>query len=131
MSEAVPAGFQPVPPRGGDFIDANGPVYLKREGDQAILGFRLAPHHCGVDRVAQGGVLVAMLDHLARDAIGRPAAAASLTCDVLAEARLGAWVEVRCQVTRAASAVIFLRGEVQADGQTVMTISGLWEKRET
>lgn len=130
MSDAVPAGFQPVPHGGGDFIDANGPIYRKREGDAAVLGFRLAPRHCDAGQCAHGGVLVAMLDHLARDVIGTPVTTASLTCDLLGEAPMGAWVEVRCQVTKAASAVIFLRGEIHADGEPVMTVSGLWEKRQ-
>jgi len=133
VNDAVPAGFQPVPHRGGDFIDANGPVYLKREGLDAVLGFRVEMRHCNPGRVAHGGMLMAMLDDMMGYVIyeildRKPAATASLTCDFLAAARLGAWVEVRCRTTRVASALIFMRGEVSADGQPVMTASGLWKR---
>ncbi|MBM3560959.1 MAG: PaaI family thioesterase [Alphaproteobacteria bacterium] len=132
MSEALPEGFAPMRHRGGDFIDANGPVYMKREAEVAILGLRLEMRHCSPGRMAHGGMLVAMVDDLmgytVYEILGRkPAATASLTCDFLGPARLGDWVEARCQVTRAARDVIFLRGEASANGQLVLTASALFK----
>ena len=104
MSDGIPAGFVALPPRGGDFFDANGPVYLRHDGDDMTLGFRLELRHCNPLRVAHGGMLVAMVDDLMGRVIwqlGKPAVTVSLTCDFLSAARLGAWVEVRCQIGRA------------------------------
>jgi len=128
----VPDGFRPVPHRGGDFVDANGPVYLKRVGDDAVLGFRVEQRHCNPGRVAHGGMLVAMVDDMMGytiyEVLGRkPAATASLTCDFLAAAKLGAWVELRATPTRVGRELIFMRGEASADGQLVMTASGVWK----
>ena len=131
MSDAVPDGFAPLRDRGGDFIAANGPLYLKRAADRAVLGLRLEQRHCTPAQVAQRGMLIAMVEETMGYTIleihGRKAVLASLTCDVLAPTRPGDWVEARCGTTRIAQDVIFMRGEVSANGQLVLTASALWK----
>jgi uncharacterized protein (TIGR00369 family) len=130
VSAAVPDGFAPLRDRGGDFIAANGPVYVKREAEHALLGLCLRERHCTPDGRAHGGMLVALVQEAMGYAITevhrRQATAASLTCDMLGPARLGDWVEARCETTRLALDVIFMRGEVSANGQLVLTASALW-----
>jgi acyl-coenzyme A thioesterase PaaI-like protein len=128
----VPAGFRPVPPRGGDFADTVGPLYMRQDGDDAILGLRLEARHCNGRGVAHGGMLVALVDdqmgYVVWDVLKRPSATASLTCDFVGPARLGNWVEVRATPTRIAIELIFMRGEVRAAGQLVLTASGVWKQ---
>lgn len=130
MSDAVPPGFALLRGDGEDFIAANGPVYLKREAEHAVLGLRLARRHCTSGEVAHGAMLIALLEEAMRYAIaeihGRKAAPASLTCDMLGTARLGDWVEARCETTRMALEVIFMRGEIGVTGEPVLTASALW-----
>jgi acyl-coenzyme A thioesterase 13 len=123
----IPAGFVAIESR-----DANGPIYLKRAGDDVVLGLRLETRHCAPAQVAHGSVLVGLAEHAMGYAIHeilkRPSTLVSLTCDFLGPVRLGDWLEVRCTPTRVAIELVFMRGEASANGERVMTASGIWKK---
>jgi acyl-coenzyme A thioesterase PaaI-like protein len=123
----TPAGFVSIEPR-----DPNGPIYLKRAGDDAVFGLRLEMRHCTPAQVAHGSVLVGLVDHamsyVIHEVLERPSTLVSLTCDFLGPAQLGDWLEVRCSPTRVAIELVFMRGEARANGERVMTASGVWKK---
>jgi acyl-coenzyme A thioesterase PaaI-like protein len=128
----MPPGFAPLPGRGGDFIDASGPVYLRRDGNDAVFGLRLETRHCDPAGAAHVGTLVALVDELMGyviwDVLQRRASAVSLNSDFLQPAKLGDWLEVRCTPTRVAIELIFVRGEASVNGERVMTASGVWKQ---
>ena len=115
---------------GGDFLATNGPFDVKREAGQIVLGLRLERRHCTPAELAHGAVLIVLIEEAMRHTIaeihGRKAVLASLTCDMLGPARLGDWVEARCQTTRIALEVIYMRGEIGVNGESVLTVSALW-----
>jgi acyl-coenzyme A thioesterase PaaI-like protein len=123
----IPLGFVAIESR-----DANGPIYLKRADDEAVLGLRLEMRHCTPLQVAHGSVLVGLVEHamghVIHEILRRPSTLVSLTCDFLGPARLGDWIEVRSTPTRIAIELIFMRGEASANGERVMTASGVWKK---
>jgi acyl-coenzyme A thioesterase 13 len=123
----IPAGFVAIEAR-----DADGPIYLKRAGEDAVLGLRLETRHCTPAQVAHGSVLVGLVDHamgyVIHEILKRPSTLVSLTCDFLGAPRLGDWLEVRCTPTRVAIELVFMRGEANANGERVVTASGVWKK---
>jgi acyl-coenzyme A thioesterase PaaI-like protein len=59
----VPEGF--VPRRfGSGFIDANGPLYVKKLDGAVLLGFRVEPRHCNTMGVGHGGMVATFCDML-------------------------------------------------------------------
>jgi acyl-coenzyme A thioesterase PaaI-like protein len=115
----------------GDFIATNGPIDVTREAGHIVLGLCLERRHCTPHEVAHSALLIALveaaMDRTIADIHGRKAALASLTCDMLGPARLGDRIEARCETTRVALEVIFMRGEVRANGEPVLTASALWK----
>lgn len=116
---------------GGDFIATKGPIQVKREAEHIVLGLRLERRHCTPGEVAHNAMLIALIEaamsYTIAEIHGRRAALASLTCDMLGSARLGDAIEARCETTRIALEVIFMRGEVRSNGELVLTASALWK----
>ena len=52
----------------------------------------------------------------------------NLSGDFLAAARVGQFVEARGDITRAARSTIFVRGLVTADGEAVLSFTGIIRK---
>ena len=59
----VPAGFVALP-RMGDFIAANGPLYLRHAGGQVRIGFRVEPRHTNSMGMCHGGMMATFCDML-------------------------------------------------------------------
>ena len=80
-----------------------------------------------------GGCLMTFADS-ALFTIARPALADSfgvtvnLSGDFLASARAGQFIEARGDITRAARSTIFVRGLVTADGDAVLSFTGIIRK---
>lgn len=115
----------------GDFVTTNGPIEVTRAAGHIVLGLRLEQRHCTPGKVAHSAMLLALIEEAMRHTIaeihGRKAALASLTCDMLGPAPLGNWIEARCETTRIALEVIFMRGEVRVNGEPALTASALWK----
>lgn len=115
----------------GDFVATNGPFQVTREAGQVVLGLRLERRHCTPDEVAHSALLIALIEAAMGRTIaeihGRKATLASITCDMLGPAQLGDRIEAHCETTRIALEVIFMRGEVRANGAPVLTASALWQ----
>ena len=62
-AENLPPGFSALPTLGG-FIAANGPLYLRHEGDRVQLGFRVEARHVNPLGVCHGGMLATFCDML-------------------------------------------------------------------
>jgi acyl-coenzyme A thioesterase 13 len=114
----------------GDFIATNGPIQVKREAEHIVLGLRLERRHCTSAEVAHNALLIALVEEAMSLTIAeihsRKATITSLTGDMLGSARLGDWIEARCETTRIALEVIFMRGEISANDTRILTASALW-----
>jgi uncharacterized protein (TIGR00369 family) len=140
---AVPDGFAPWP-SGGDFMAANGPLYLAGEGATLRLGFRVEARHCNPLGMCHGGMMASFCDMLLPITAVRTQEllahrflpTISLQIDYLAAASRGAWVEGTAQVLRTTPTMVFMQGLVAADGTPCARVSGIFKigadfRRET
>jgi uncharacterized protein (TIGR00369 family) len=129
-----PPGFRAVSRYCGQFIAHCGPVFGRVENDELVLGFRVLPHHTNPLDCAHGGMLASLADMvLACGAMYRPEGwgrilpTISLQMDFFAPARLGAWVEGRCDVLKATGSLVFTQCLVHADGQPALRASAVFK----
>lgn len=134
MSAVVPEGFRPAP-LGGDFIAANGPLYLKRGEGRAWLGFRVEARHTNPAGILHGGMMASFCDmllpicghHQSPALAGHFLPTINLQIDYLAPSPLGAWVQGEAQVLRTTATLAFIQGLVSADGTPVARTSGIFK----
>ncbi len=133
MTNDVPEGFVPFKFATG-FIDAIGPLYGRWRDDYLILGFRVEMRHCNPGQVCHGGMLATFAD------MCLPIAArfqgkldlgmmptVNLSCDYLAPAPLGAWVEGRAEAIKVTKNLLFAQGLATADGKPVLRANGIFK----
>ena len=133
MSADIPEGFRPLNLTMG-FLGPNGPLYGKWDGNLLRLGFRVEIRHCNPAQVAHGGMMATFAD------MQLPMAArfqskqdmgfiptVSLTCDYLAPAKLGAWVEGTAEPVKITRNLVFAQGLATADGQPCLRANGIFK----
>lgn len=131
MSE-VPSGFEPLK-IGGEFLRRNGPLYVRAEGGDVRLGFRVEARHTNPVGICHGGMMASFCDMLLpvvvlrtrRDLGLRFLPTVSLQVDYLAPAPEGSWVEGRAELLRATRSLLFMQGTVNADGEPAARVSGI------
>ena len=131
---ALPPGFEALH-TGGEFIAANGPLYLRHEGDDVKVGFRVEARHTNPLGILHGGMMASFCDMLLPLSVHRKSATIghrflptiSLQIDYLAPAHLGAWVEGEAQILRSTRTLVFVQGLVNADGTPVARVSGIFK----
>jgi len=133
MSNNIPEGFAPFRLNMG-FLAANGPLYGKWDGGHLLLGFRVEQRHCNPGNVAHGGMLATFADMLLPIASRYQSKidmgflpTINLTCDYLAPAPLGAWVEGKAEPVRTTKNLLFAQGLATADGAPVLRANGLFK----
>ena len=133
MSLDIPAGFTALKLSFG-FLESCGPLYGKWADGRLLLGFRVELRHCNPGRVAHGGMLATFADMLlplsARlqsetDMGFLPTV--NLSCDYLAPAPLGAWVEGRADALTMTRNLLFAQGLVAADGTPCLRVNGIFK----
>ncbi len=130
-SSSIPEGFRPFASR-GRFTEKIGPLYYKTDGDSTIYGFLADESHTNGHGMVHGGMLVSFLDETLGQIIWRSldkqqCATISLTCDFVAGAKPGDWIETRAEISRKGMAVIFVRGELLVRGERIVTADGIWK----
>lgn len=123
------------------FAGLIGPLWVRREGGQDegvrsegmrseaqawAYGLLATADHLNPAGVVHGGLLTALLDHglsaIAWQALDRRACVTvQLDTHFLAPARAGQFLEVRGQLLRATSSLVFMRGELSVAGNVVAT----------
>lgn len=129
----IPEGFAPFKLAMG-FLSGNGPLYGKWDGSHLRLGFRVEERHCNPGMVCHGGMLALFAD------MQLPIAARfqsqtdmgflptiNLTCDYLAPAPLGAWVEGEADPVKITRNLLFAQGMAWADGEPVLRANGVFK----
>jgi uncharacterized protein (TIGR00369 family) len=133
MSAVIPEGFRPFKPNMG-FLQSHGPLYGKWTGTYLLLGFRVEERHCNPGMVAHGGMLATFADMLlpiaarfqSKEEMGF-VPTVNLTCDFLAPAPLGAWVEGKAEPIKLTRNLLFAQGIATADGETVLRANGIFK----
>jgi uncharacterized protein (TIGR00369 family) len=132
---AVPEGFRPARALGGEFIRANGPLYVRKHEGRLQLGFRVEPRHTNPAGICHGGMMASFCDmllpicahHQSEAVANRFLPTVSLQLDYLAPSPEGAWVQGEAEVLRATRSLVFVQGLVTADGEPVARASGVFK----
>ncbi len=137
MSAVVPEGFKTTTREGngaGDlFIDLNGPLYRKRDGERLVLGLRVERRHCNPLLICHGGMLSTFVDMAMAYAIHYQAKLAhfvptiNLTTDFLGPAPEGAWIEARTDILKQTRNLVFAQCLVSTEGKNVARASGVFK----
>jgi uncharacterized protein (TIGR00369 family) len=130
----LPEGFRALRSM-GDFIAANGPLYVRSQGSVVQLGFRVEARHTNPMRICHGGMMASFCDMLLPISIHRKSKeigfrflpTINLQIDYLAPARLGAWVEGEADLLKATRSLVFAQGLVTADGTPCARVSGIFK----
>jgi uncharacterized protein (TIGR00369 family) len=129
----IPAGFAPLKLTMG-FLENTGPLYGKWADDHLLLGFRVEMRHCNPGQVAHGGMLATFADMLLPIASRFQSKTdmgflptINLTCDYLAPAPLGSWVEGRAEPVKMTKNLLFAQGTATAEGQPVLRANGIFK----
>ena len=116
------------------FIDHVGPIFLRDNGDDPQwIGFRAGEHHRNLNGVVQGGMLMTLADRgLGRIARachgGNPVATVNFSYDFIGAARIGRFVEIHPKVVKETGSMVFMEGDLLADGELIGRAHGLWKK---
>lgn len=90
----------------GPFVDVNGPLLAKFDGDRLRLGIRLEERHCNAAGICHGGMLATFADlQIALGIVAQAGIRAflptiNLSVDFVAPGRAGDWVEGETEVVR-------------------------------
>lgn len=133
MPSDIPEGFAPFRMSLG-FLEANGPLYGRWDGTHLRLGFRVEERHCNPGMVCHGGMLAFFADMLLPIAARFQAEidmgflpTINLTCDYLAPAPLGAWVEGTAEPVKITKNLLFAQGLAGIDGAPVLRANGVFK----
>jgi uncharacterized protein (TIGR00369 family) len=133
VTDNIPEGFRPLGFAMG-FLEVNGPLYGKWDGARLKLGFRVETRHCNPGNVAHGGMLATFADMLLPIAARFQSKVdmgflptVNLTCDFLAPAPLGAWVEGQADALKTGKSLLFAHGVAEADGVPCLRASGVFK----
>ena len=119
MSASV---FRPLLLPSSAFLVANGPFEAAWDGERFVLGFRIEDRHCNMAGVCHGGMLATLCDVLLtvgsniQCGLSRYLPTISMTCDYLAPATSGAWIEGRLDVLRVTRTLLFASGVLEVAG---------------
>ena len=132
-TSAAPAGWMVFPAKDG-FIGANGPLFLRKDGEDLVVGLRVEERHCNPNKVCHGGMLMTFADMFlpigARVAAKMPAVflpTINLAMDYLAPAPLGAWIEGRARVLRVTRNLVFADGLITDGGTLIARANGTFK----
>jgi uncharacterized protein (TIGR00369 family) len=125
LQTTVPEGFRALNLPRNPFIEANGPLYGRIDGEAFVLGFLCETKHCNPMRVCHGGMMATLADMLLllgsniQTKLGQFLLTVSLDIDFLAPVKVGDWLEGRTEVLRAGKSLIFSQGRMTVGGATV------------
>ena len=102
----VPPGYRRLNFAGVAFNVLIGPIYLKLDGKDATLGFRVQQSHCNPAGMLHGGMMMTMADMASGFVVGFKAGidkfmpTINMTFDFVAPGKAGDWIDCRGEVVR-------------------------------
>jgi uncharacterized protein (TIGR00369 family) len=127
----VPDGFAEFPDQ-GPFLEHIGPVMVREDDDQLVLGLLAHERHANHRGTVQGGLLSTLADFALGRAIeadaadGKDRATVSLTVDFLKPARPGDWIESRTRVDRVGSTLSFADCSLRVGDKEIVRARAVW-----
>jgi uncharacterized protein (TIGR00369 family) len=127
----APDGFAPYPDQ-GPFLEHVGPVHVREDGDELILGLRMEDRHTNHRGTIQGGLLSTFVDFAMGRSIeaesddDKDRATVSLTIDYLKPAQPGDWVESHTRVERVGGTLAFADCSLTVEGREIVRSRAVW-----
>jgi uncharacterized protein (TIGR00369 family) len=127
----VPAGWTPYENQ-GPFVEHIGPVHVREDGEELVLGLRAEDRHTNHRGTIQGGLLSTFADFALGRAIeadaddGKDRATVSLTIDFLKPATPGDWIESRTRVERVGGTLAFADCSLTVDEREIVRARAVW-----
>jgi uncharacterized protein (TIGR00369 family) len=127
----IPDGFVPFANQ-GPYLEYVGPVYIKQDAGDLILGLRAEERHANHRGTVQGGLLSTFADFALGRAIEADAddekdrATVSLTVDFLKPAKPGDWIESRTKVDRVGGTLSFADCSLTVDAKEIVRARAVW-----
>ncbi|HYC37182.1 MAG TPA: PaaI family thioesterase [Usitatibacter sp.] len=113
------------------FVEATGPFYGRRRDGRFTLGFQVEDRHCNAVGVCHGGMIATFCDMLLtvgsniQSSQSRFLPTVSMTCDFIAAARRGAWLEGEVEVLRVTRNLLFASGLLTGAEGPIARTSGV------
>jgi uncharacterized protein (TIGR00369 family) len=127
----TPSGFVPWPNQ-GPFVEHVGPIHVREDSDELVLGLRAEERHANHRGTVQGGLLSTFADFALGRAIDADAdddkdrATVSLTVDFLKPAKPGDWIESRTRVDRVGGTLAFADCSLTVEGKEIVRARAVW-----
>ncbi|TNE42015.1 MAG: PaaI family thioesterase [Alphaproteobacteria bacterium] len=131
MTMDAPDGFKVFEGNMG-FVELTGLLMVRRVEDNAFLGLRVEEKHCNIGGICHGGMLMTFADmqlgvgaHAIVDIGNKFTPTVQMSCDFVAPALKGQWLEGTTEVVRQTRSLLFATCQITADGATVFSGSGI------
>jgi len=127
----VPEGFRPIRLGVNPFLQANGPLFGRVEGDRFVVGLLVEERHCNPGGHCHGGMLLTLSDMTlivcsnVQAGVHRYMTTVNLTADFIRAAPRGAWIEGRTEVLRVARSLVFSQAILTIDGEPAVRASAI------
>lgn len=127
----VPEGFRTLNLPKNPFIEANGPLYGRMDGERFVMGLLCEERHCNPAMACHGGMLATFADMLLllgtniQHKLGQYLLTVSLDVDYVGAVKLGDWMEGRAEVLRAGRNLIFTEGRMTVEGRNVARVNAV------
>lgn len=131
MHARIPEGFRVLNLPHNPYIEVNGPLYGRFDGDAFVMGFLCEKRHCNPMMVCHGGMISTLADMLLllgtniHAKLGQFLVTVSLDIDFIGPVKQGDWLEGRAEVLRAGRSVIFTEGRMTVGGATVARVNAI------
>jgi uncharacterized protein (TIGR00369 family) len=135
-----PEGFLRIDFDRGGPVTFNGHVgnlYVRKGAkgtrDEFVMGLRVQPHMCNPAGGLHGGMMMTMADLVGSmggtTLIGlrKFVPTVNMTFDFVAPARIGDWVEGRCEVVRATRSLLFSNIYLNVGEEKILRASGIYK----
>ncbi|HEY0293239.1 MAG TPA: PaaI family thioesterase [Hansschlegelia sp.] len=128
---SIPDGWEPFEDAG--FLNLVGPIHQRREADGVrSFAFVAQPKHANLIGVVHGGMLMTLADRAlgltAWDAAeGRPSVTIQFDMHFVSAARMGEFVELKPEVLRRTSSLVFMRGALRVADRPIAAATGIWK----
>jgi acyl-coenzyme A thioesterase PaaI-like protein len=123
-------GWDKVDDKG--FIGHVGPIWRRERGGRLEFAFRAEPKHANLRNVLQGGMLMTFADRAlgrnsCRAAGEKPVATVEFNMHFVTAGKIGEFFEIRPEVVRKTSSLVFMRGDIVVGARVVAAATGIWK----
>jgi uncharacterized protein (TIGR00369 family) len=116
----IPESFRPLTLTASAYLASNGPFYGRWDGERFFLGLSVETKHCNAAGMCHGGMIASLCDVLLtvggniQSGLSRFLPTITMTCDFLAPAPAGTWIEGSLEVLRKTGSLVFVAGLLDA-----------------